>query len=297
MTEDLSHTYWIDPAEIPSAAIVFGSTAAMGKVRSKIIGALENNLPVLIQGDSGTGKEMTAKFLHFCSSRRDAPFVKLNCAATPGPLLESNLFGNEQNAASQGMQIKRGLVEIAEGGTLFLEEIGDMSRVLQARLLYLLVHGRYTRASGSEERKANVRIICATIIDLKTLLDGQTLSQELFDSLLGIRVKLVPLCERKEDIPQICEYLSGKLARQFGKESPQLAHSVFQQLQNRNWPGNLRELENWIARIVIFGSEEVLGLEVVRPGVAASGSNAWQHRLGHLRDGSVRRGSRRYRGV
>ena len=296
MTEDLSHTYWIDPAEVPSAAVTFGSTAAMGEVRSKIVGALENDLPVLIQGDSGTGKEITAKFLHFCSSRRDAPFVKLNCAATPGALLDSQLFGHEPDAVKGARRTKRGLVEIAEGGTLFLEEIGEMDGALQAKLLHLLESRQYKRASGSEERPANVRIICATIVDLNALLEVQTFSRDLFERLRGIHVQLVPLCERKEDIPQICEYLLGKLARQFGKESPQLACSALQRLQDRNWPGNLRELENWIARIVIFGSEEVLGAETARPVLAAVGANDWQHRVGHLREGVVRRQGR-YRGL
>ena len=167
MSADLSQSFRIDPADLPGEAVIFGSTPAMREIRSKIDCVLSSDLPVLIQGESGTGKEVVARFLHTRSNRRDAPFVKLNCAAIPASLLESELFGFEKGSFTGANGDRPGLVEIADAGTLFLNEIGEMSWELQGKLLGLLQNGSYTRIGGHEERMGRVRVICATNIDLQ----------------------------------------------------------------------------------------------------------------------------------
>jgi transcriptional regulator with PAS, ATPase and Fis domain len=167
---------------------------------------------------------------------------------------------------------------------------------MQTKLFHLLQHGRYTRVGGREEWSANVRVICATNSDLAAAVERRTFRQDLHHRLEIIELHLIPLRERTEDIPQICEYLLEKLARQFGKEAPKLTPAAFHLLKQWKWPGNLRELENWITRIIIFGIEEVLGMELRRQPSSISEPDAWQHRLRHLKEGLARR-PRRYRGL
>jgi len=292
MPADLTPSFRIEQTDLPSEAVIFGDTPAMREIRGRIERALHNDLPVLIRGESGTGKEVIGRFLHVRSDRRQEPFVKLNCAAVPAGLLESELFGHEQGAFAGAKEIKRGLVEIADGGTVFLDEIGEMDWELQTKLLRLLKDGRYVRVGGREERPALVRVICSTNSDLAAAVEHQTFRQDLLFRLDVISLHLSPLRERKEDIPQICEYLLAKLAKQFGKRTPKLAPAAVQVLKQWRWPGNLRELENWIARIVIFGSEEVLGLELKRQ-LSSTGLTANRgHRGSSSRDGLVRRSGR-----
>jgi two-component system, NtrC family, response regulator AtoC len=265
--------YLIEPAELPPEPIIFGSTAAMREIRSRLESILSSDLPVLIHGESGTGKEVIARFLHFRSGRRDSPFVKINCAAIPVPLLESELFGYEKAAFTGADQERAGFVEIAKDGTLFLDDIDDLDRSLQGKLLHLLQDGSYTRIGGAEARRTNVRIICATRTDLKKAVEDGRFREDLFYRVDVLSLRLSALRDRKSDIPQVCSYLLDKLSQQFGRPVPQLNPATLDLLQEWNWPGNLRELENWIARAVILGDDPTLGKELRRQ-IAVSRANA-----------------------
>ena len=289
MSAGLLHNYRIDPADLPSEAVIFGRTAAMRDLRNKIDRILDNDLPVLIRGESGTGKEVIAKYLHTRSNRQNAPFVKLNCASIPVGLLESELFGREQNGFAGTNGIKQGVAEIADGGTLFLDEIGDMEWSLQTKLLHLLQDGGHcARIGGREERPARIRVICATNSDLEAAVETRAFRQDLFYRIDVIGLHLLPLRERKEDIPQLCEYFTQKLTRKFRKNAPLLTPAILHLLNKWNWPGNLRELENWIARAIALDGEEALGLELSRQVALAGSIGTLQPGTAHLQDTSRR---------
>ncbi|MGA2338575.1 MAG: sigma-54 dependent transcriptional regulator [Terracidiphilus sp.] len=272
MPADLDRNYRIDPADLPGEAIIFGSTPAMREIRSKIDCVLSSDLPVLIQGESGTGKEVVARFLHTRSNRHDAPFVKLNCAAIPASLLESELFGHERGSRDGAEGDRLGLIEMADGGTLFLDEIADMSWELQGKLLRFLQDGSFTRLGGSEERRGRIRVICASNTDLRKAVDSGALREDLFYRIEVVTLHLSALRDRKSDIPQLCGYLLRKLSRQFRRRIPQLNPVTPHLLKQWDWPGNLRELENWVARAVILGDDEALSAELQRQ-VKSAGKN------------------------
>ena len=272
MPADLDRSFRVDPADLPGEAIIFGSTPAMREIRSKIDCVLSSDLPVLIQGESGTGKEVIARFLHTRSDRHDAPFVKLNCAAIPASLLESELFGYERGARDGAEGDRLGLIEMADGGTLFLDEIADMSSELQGKLLRFLQDGSFTRLGGSEERRGRIRVICASNIDLRKAVDSGALREDLFYRIEVVTLHLSALRDRKSDIPQLCEYLLRKLSRQFRRRIPQLNPVTLHLFMQWDWPGNLRELENWVARAVILGDDEALSAELKRQ-VESTGKN------------------------
>jgi len=288
MPAERAHFVPIDPKDLPGDAVIFGRTPSMREIRATVERALQSDLPVLIQGESGTGKEVIAKFLHVRSRRRDMPFLKLNCAAIPAGLLEGELFGYEKRGFGDN-EPKRGIVETAEEGTIFLDEVGELDWATQLKLLRLLQNGRFVCAGGTEERSAHVRVICATNCDLQVAVQKHALRPDLLACLRTINLHLSPLRERKEDIPEICEYLLSKLAKEFGKETPRLSPAALNLLKQWNWPGNLRELENWIARIVVFGTEEVLGYELVRKLSSTGSATGRKHRVGHLKEGALRR--------
>ena len=289
MSTELTESLRIEPAELPSEGVIFGGTAAMREIRATVEIALRSNLPVLIQGESGSGKELVGRYVHAHSILCDGPFVKLNCAAMSSSLLKENLFGYEKGAFPGVKETKKGVLEIAEGGTLFLDEISEMDWESQTRLLGVLRDDRFTRIGGSEDFVVHVRVICATNIDLELAVARQTFRQDLLAGLSRIRVRLLPLRDRREDIPQLCEYLLEKFARKFKKPVPKLSDPALQILQQWKWPGNMRELENWIARIIIFGTEEVLGLEFSCQMAAMSAAGHRHHRIAHLSSGMVKR--------
>ena len=284
MPTDLNQSFRVDPAELPDEAVIFGSTPAMRELRGKIDSVLSSDLPVLIQGESGTGKEVIARFLHTRSSRREAPFVKLNCAAIPANLLERELFGFEKSSFAGAREDRPGLVEIADGGTLFLNEIGEMSLPQQDKLLCLLRDGTCTRLGSREKRTARVRVVCATNVHLREAIQSGAFREDLFRRIQAVSLLLSPLRERKLDIPQLCEYFLQKLSRQFRRAMPQLSSATPELLKQWDWPGNLRELENWIARAVILGGDEALVVELKRQLKPSKRPAGRQHRLNSLKD-------------
>jgi DNA-binding NtrC family response regulator len=285
MPTDLNQSFRVDPAELPDEAVIFGGTLAMRELRGKIDSVLSSNLPLLIQGESGTGKEVVARFLHTRSSRREAPFVKLNCAAIPANLLERELFGSEKGSFGGASEDHPGLVEIAGGGTLFLNEIGEMCLEQQDKLLCLLRDGTYTRLGSREKRTARVRVVCATNVHLQEGIQSGAFREDLFCRINVVSLRLSPLRDRKQDIPQLCEYFLQKLSCQFRRSTPQLSLETLELLKQWDWPGNLRELENWVARAVILGGDEALVVELKRQLKPSKRFAGRQHRLNSLKEG------------
>lgn len=264
MPTDLPQSSRIDPDVLPEETVIFGGTAAMRAIRKRIDRALSSADPVLIQGESGTGKEIVARFIHTRSNRSESPFVKVNCASVPAALLESELFGYQKGAFTEAREDRHGLIELASGGTLFLDQVGELAANIQNKVLHLLQRDSFKRIGGSQERAAQVRLICATSSDLESAADAGAFHNELFHRMTGLSVHLVALRDRKTDIPQLCEYFLQKLARQFGRTAPHLDESTLRLLMEWNWPGNIRELENWIARAVILGDGAPLAVELRR---------------------------------
>jgi DNA-binding NtrC family response regulator len=256
---DLYNGFRVDPADLPTEEVIFGSTAAMSEVRARIARVLDADIPVLLQGERGTGKDLVARFLHARSTRCDGPFVKVSCAAMTQRLLEGELLGSEEGSDCGTSQTKAGMIEVAEGGTLFLDEVSEMGLTLQRKLLHLLREGRYFRAGSRVERQANVRIVCASNVKLDKAAKAGTFRKDLLDQMNVLGFRLAPLRERKEDIPQLWKFFSGKLEKKLGRTAPQLTPAALEVLEQWDWPGNLCELENCIARVMILGDEKAIG--------------------------------------
>jgi DNA-binding NtrC family response regulator len=251
-------------AELPSAEILFGSTVAMRVLRQKLEKALLDDLPVLIEGENGTGKEVIGRFLHHHSSRGKGPFLKLSCAALPARLMEYEIYGHEMNTKTNSGDLKRGSIGLGSGGTLFFDEIGDMDLMLQRRLAGTVDSGRYQLDDSGEKTPIDVRFVCASSRVARTGRAFHQFLKALLKPSAHYYLQLPPLRERQQDIPQLCEYLLAKFAREFKKPAPRLSPAVLEAFQQWKWPGNIRELENWMARIVIFGAEDVLKLALNR---------------------------------
>jgi two-component system response regulator PilR (NtrC family) len=205
---------------------------------------------VLITGESGTGKELIARAVHFNSPRKDRPFVAVNCGALTESLLESELFGHVRGAFTGADANKKGLVEIADKGTIFLDEIGEMSAPMQVKLLRVLQDRKYRRVGGTEETEANIRIITATNKDLARLVADSQFREDLYYRINVIPVHLPALRERQEDVPLLAEHFAAKYAEQLGKTITGISPEAMQCLQAYGWPGNIRELENALERAV-----------------------------------------------
>jgi two-component system, NtrC family, response regulator AtoC len=233
----------------------------MRAVRQRVERAAGLNVPILILGESGTGKEVLARFVHERSPWFNGPFVKVNCPAIPGTLLESELFGFEKGAFTGANAPKPGRMELAQSGTLFMDEIGELDAALQAKLLHVLQDGHFTRIGGHEEKRMDARVICATNRRLQQEIERGGFRSDLFYRINVITISLPPLRERREDIPYLVEYLRNAFNRRFQKDAQPVSRDLVQLLQQRDWPGNVRELENCMARYVILGSEEAFYAE------------------------------------
>jgi transcriptional regulator with PAS, ATPase and Fis domain len=206
---------------------------------------------ILIEGETGTGKSILAKYIHTLSSRRDKPFIKINCAAIPENLLESELFGYVKGAFTGANKDKPGKVELAEGGTLFLDEIGDLPIYLQSKLLHLLQEKEFERLGDIKTRKANIRIIAATNKNLQELIEKGEFREDLYYRLKVISLKVPPLRERKEDIPSLVNYFVDKYSEIYKRQIKGISPEAMKLLLNYDFPGNIRELENMVERAVI----------------------------------------------
>lgn len=216
---------------------------------------------VLVQGESGTGKELVAKWIHYSSNRADKPFIAINCAAVPATLLESELFGHEKGAFTDAKTTKKGLFELADGGTVFLDEIGDMEMGMQAKLLRFLEDRSFRRIGGNRDYTVDVRIISATNKDLQKAIEDKSFRNDLYYRLQVIPIFLPALRERREDIIPLANHFIQIYNRDFNKKVQGIAGMAERMMLDYNWPGNVRELKNVIERAIILGNEEVLLLE------------------------------------
>jgi len=232
----------------------------MAEVRSLAAKVCNINAPVLLCGEGGTGKEALARWIHLHSRNAGGQFVKVNCAAIPGTLLESELFGYERGAFTGAYASKPGRVELAQNGTLFLDEIANLESGLQGKLLQFLQDGRFSRIGGEEEKLVETRLICSTNKDLQNEIDGGTFRADLYYRINVVGMKLPRLRERSEDIPMIAEYFRTQFQERFAKPAEPLSKEILQYLQNLDWPGNIRELSNGIARHVLVGDQTIVGL-------------------------------------
>ena len=245
-----------------SHEMLFGQSARMAEVRDHIHRVSDTDVTVLIRGESGTGKELVARSLCRSSLRHDKPFVKVNCTALPAELLESELFGFERGAFTGAIQHKPGKFEFANRGTIFLDEIGEMSPPLQAKLLQVVQDGEFSRLGGRHDVRVDVRIISATNRDLqKAVADGE-FREDLFFRLNVVGIWLPPLRERRDEIEPLTEYFLKKYSVQYNKPYTAISQETLRLFMEYDWPGNIRELENLIKRAVVLGDEAALRKEV-----------------------------------
>ncbi|HEY5619981.1 MAG TPA: sigma-54 dependent transcriptional regulator [Vicinamibacterales bacterium] len=237
---------------------ILGRSEAMQHVFATIEQVAPTNSTVLISGESGTGKELVARAIHFNSLRRDCPFVALNCGAVPETLLESELFGYIRGAFTGAHVNKKGLVEAAEGGTIFLDEIGEMASSMQVKLLRVLQDHRFRRLGGTDEVQADVRVIAATNQDLPKMVGEGRFREDLFYRLNVLSIKLPPLRDRAEDIPLLADQFLEQFTSQMGKRVKTISAEAHALLQQHPWRGNVRELQNAIERAVALEQTEAV---------------------------------------
>ena len=231
-------------------------SVAMRRIREVIDQIGDTDVTVLIQGESGCGKEIVARAVHVASTRKDFPFVKVNCAALPEDLLESELFGYEAGAFTGAAGRKPGRFELANRGTMFLDEIGEMSPGLQAKLLHVLQEGTFSRLGSNEEMAVDVRVVCATHRPLLEMVADRTFREDLYFRLNVVGIEVPPLRQRAEEIPVFTEGFLRRYSGEYDKPIPQLSARLLGALESYEYPGNVRELENLIKRLVVLESEE-----------------------------------------
>ncbi len=249
--------------EIPPESILFGRSEAMQNLRERLDKVACANVPVLIQGESGTGKDIIARLIHARSPWRSGPYVKVNCPAIPGTLLESELFGYEKGAFTGAYGSKPGRVELAHRGTLFLDEISELDLGLQSKLLQLLQDGQFCRIGAQEDKKVEVRIVCATNRQLEVEIESGTFRQDLFYRINVVNLHMPALRERRADIPELVNYFLEYYNRKYNCRARMLSNELMSVLQKYHWPGNIRELENLLKRYVILGNEDVISSDLV----------------------------------
>ncbi len=239
-------------------ANLIGTSKSMGEVYQQIRQVSQSEATVLLLGESGVGKELVAHAIHYESLRANGPFIKVNCAALPESVLESELFGHERGAFTGAIKTRKGRFEQAHGGTLFLDEIGDFSPSIQVTLLRILQEKELERVGGDRTIKVDVRIIAATNRDLQQLMNEGKFRQDLYYRLNVFPIHIPPLRQRKPDIPLLCDHFIMKYNRINGKSIKRISTSAIDMLMSYMWPGNVRELENCIERAVLLSQNDVI---------------------------------------
>ena len=235
-----------------------GDSARMSDLKSLVEQVADSELAVMIRGESGTGKEIIARMVHALSGRAEQEFVKVNCAAIPRDLLESELFGYEKGAFTGAVRNKPGRFEIADGGTMFLDEVGDMPLELQSKLLQVVEQNEFVRVGGVHNIKVDVRIVCATNRNLEEAISQKQFRDDLFYRLNEITLPIPPLRERREDIPMLVDYFLRKYTHEYKRDFHSLSPEALRFLQSQKWPGNVRQLENLIKQVVVRDDEQIL---------------------------------------
>ncbi len=245
-----------------------GTSPSMVEVYRQIERIAPTRGRVLILGESGTGKELVARAIHRHSPVSRGPFVKVNCAAIPPELIESELFGHEKGAFTGAVHRRRGMFELAHSGTIFLDEVGDMSLMVQAKLLRVLQTGEFTRVGGEKTVKVDVRVIAATNKDLEAMVREGTFREDLYFRLSVLQIRVPPLRDRREDIPVLVDAFVDEFCREYGLRPKEVEPKVMDVLQSYSWPGNVRELKNLVERMVIL-SDEHITLRHLPPGFSS----------------------------
>ncbi len=246
------------PTKAGEKAPLIGHSSAMRQIFEIVAKVAESPSTILITGESGTGKELIARELHQGSSRRDKPLIKVNCAAIPKDLVESELFGYERGAFTGAVGSKPGRFELADGGTLFLDEIGEIPVEMQVKLLRALQESEFERVGGIKTLHVDVRLIAATNRDLQALIADGRFREDLFYRLAVVPISLPPLRDRREDIPLLVHHFIGKYDQRLGKRVERVDEEAMQMLLSYSWPGNIRELENLMERSVLFADGPII---------------------------------------
>jgi two-component system response regulator AtoC len=254
---------FIDIRELPPDEIIFGRTPRMDVARAKLERVAPTTIPVLFQGESGTGKEILAKLLHVKSDRAKMPWVKVTCPAIPNSLIESELFGYEKGAFTGAYASKRGRVELAHGGALFLDEVGSLDLSVQAKLLQVLQDGSFARVGGHETRRVDARIMSAANGNLRVQTEQGSFRLDFFARINAVTIELPPLRERIADLPALVDYFFEEYSRQYRVNPKPFSRGLARLMQRFEWPGNIRQLENMIRSYILIGSEEALASELV----------------------------------
>ncbi|MGH7496235.1 MAG: sigma-54-dependent transcriptional regulator [bacterium] len=257
---------------VGQAGDIIGESPAMQELRGAIQKAAPSEARVLITGENGTGKELVAEAIHRHSQRRHGPFVQVNCAAIPRELIESELFGHERGSFTGATRRKIGLIEQANAGTLFLDEVGDMALETQAKLLRVLQQNELMRVGGTQTIRFDVRVIAATNKNLEAEIRTGHFREDLYFRLAVIPIEVPPLRNRREDVPLLAHYFLQQISRAYGRRSKTLLPEALQLLKNYSWPGNVREMRNSVERLVIMNEEENLGSEHVQQALPALAS-------------------------
>ena len=271
------------------------SSKRMLEIESQCKLVARADIPVLILGESGTGKEVAAMLIHKMSARSQRQFMKVNCAAMPVDLLESELFGYEQGAFTGAVKSKPGKFEICNNGTILLDEIGEMPTALQAKLLQVLQDGSFSRLGGRTSVKVDVRIIAATNIDIKAAMTQKSFREDLYYRLNGFTLKMPPLRERPEEIPILCQHFMRKVVARYECQPLPISPALIKALSGHSWPGNLRELENTIKRYLVLADERTI-IDELSPRQSAGSiapaeenndnGGGLKHLVRHLKDGA-----------
>ncbi len=236
---------------------MIGNSPAISKIKDIIEKVAPTDARVLIAGPNGTGKELVAHWLHQKSNRSNGPMIEVNCAAIPSELIESELFGHVKGAFTSAVKDRAGKFETANGGTIFLDEIGDMSLSAQAKVLRALQENKISRVGSDKDIKVDVRVIAATNKDLKKEIEEKKFREDLYHRLAVILIEVPPLNERGEDIPLLVEFFSDKIAEEQGNNKKEFTDGAINLLKKYDWTGNIRELRNVVERLIILGGEEI----------------------------------------
>ena len=256
LKEELGHRYQFDN--------IIGRSPIMQEIFATIMRVAPTRATVLLAGQSGVGKDLIARAIHFHSPRRDKPFVKINCTALPENLMESELFGYEKGAFTGAQATKPGKFEYADTGTVFLDEIGDVPPSIQVKLLRVLQEREIERLGSNKTRQIDVRVIAATNVDLRMALENGTFREDLYYRLNVLPMNIPSLSERKEDIPYLAQHFAQKVARDMGTVEREISEGAMQKLMAYNWPGNVRELENVMERSLVLSSGHSLEADDVK---------------------------------
>ena len=242
---------------------IIGESEAISKIKDMIKRVAPTDARVLVTGSNGTGKELVARWMHELSNRASAPFIEVNCAAIPGELIESELFGHEKGAFTSAVKQHKGKFEQADGGTLFLDEIGDMSLSAQAKVLRVLQENKITRVGSDKDINVNVRVVAATNKNLREEIEKGNFREDLYHRISVIVIKVPSLSERKEDIPLLVHHFIDQISKDSGMKKREITEDALEELKKHAWTGNIRELRNVTERLMILSNDVITKDDVI----------------------------------